>query len=221
MVLKCIRWGCASLFIFVLVLLLTNCTCAIGPEDVVGDWTVSVTRSGAIQLARLEIREDSGSLRALLTSELGDVKIDDVKTEAEAFLLGYDVAIGDDVERVNVALRTSAGDLVGTVSTGRDDVALRWPIQAAKVGAPSESALLAKYASQQSPVPSGVMRTATNDAADFLGKWELTVGRVDIKDAPRRKIGVVIVDAGGKVAAGIKLKDDDHQRLHYRRDIGN
>jgi hypothetical protein len=189
--------------------------------QLVGDWTVSVARSGAIQLARLEIRERSGGLEAALSSELGDSPIREAKIERGSLLLRYEVAMGDGSETVRLDLQPRDGGLEGTVATGDTANAMKWPVRAAKVGTPLETALLAEHASTQSSAPGGVAGLAAEEARGLLGNWELSIGRADLENGPRFKMGLIIADVGGKVAVGVKLMDAPQRTIYGVSKIEN
>ena len=100
------------LLLVALSLLLVGRAGAIDVASVVGDWTLSVTRSGVIKLARLELRENSGNLQGRLFSQLGDASIGSARIENGALSLHYDVVLGDRSEEVRVILQQDYAALV-------------------------------------------------------------------------------------------------------------
>jgi hypothetical protein len=246
-----VRYRWTALVVLGASFMLTNLAEAVGMEDVVGDWTVSVDLSGAtqlarpeirkhdrplqvtlssefgtsqiediraVQLARLEIRKHDGTLQATLSSEFGTSQIEDIRIEAGILALTYEAFVSHRAERVRVSLRPNDGILAGTVSTGEHEMAMEWPIKAAKIGTEAESALQSEYAAKRN---ANASKLPVNDSRDFLGVWELLVKRDGIDDAPEMRMGLLVIDVDGKVVVGVKAMNGPQRTIYDVSKIEN
>lgn len=169
-------------------------------EDLVGDWTVAIMIPNAPSLATLGVQKAPKGLTAMLKSQLGENKIDDIELVDGKHTMLYMMKAGEQEMDIEVGVAVT-GDVFGgkvIVSGG----AMEIDIKGAKVGTESEKALkdeIGKASSAGAAPDAPTLPVA--DAKGLLGDWVMTL------DTPGGPATVVfnVKDVDGKTQAQLNL----------------
>ncbi len=182
----------------------TNVVEAANPDDLVGEWTLSVDLSGVPQLAKLNVIETGPIPKAKLTSTFGEADVRSIAREGENYLVSYDVEFGEERLDVKLSLTLENDTLSGNVATGIGEMAMEWPVSGARVGTSAESDLRTVVETMASRMENEIAVTGptlpVGDAEEYLGSWLLDITMVGKGSSDAE---LLVVEDEGKVIAGL------------------
>lgn len=185
----------------------TNVVEAANPDDLVGEWTLSVDLSGVPQLAKLNVIETGPIPKAKLTSTFGEADVRSIAREGENYLVSYDVEFGEERLDVKLSLTQENDTLSGNVATGIGEMAMEWPVSGARVGTSAESDLRTVVETMASRMENEIAVTGptlpVGDAEEYLGSWLLDISWVDKVGEGSSDAELFVVEDEGKVVAGV------------------
>lgn len=185
----------------------TNVVEAANPDDLVGEWTLSVDLSGVPQLAKLNVIETGPIPKAKLTSTFGEADVRSIAREGENYLVSYDVEFGEERLDVKLSLTLENDTLSGNVATGIGEMAMEWPVSGARVGTSAESDLRTVVETMASRMENEIAVTGptlpVGNAEEYLGSWLLDISWVDKVGEGSSDAELLVVEDEGKVVAGL------------------
>jgi len=187
----------------------TNVVEAANPDDLVGEWTLSVDLSGIPQLAKLNVIETGQIPKAKLTSIFGEADVRSIAREGENYLVSYDVAFGEERLDAKLSLKLENDTLSGNVATGIGEMAIEWPVSGARMGTSAESDLRMVVETMASRMENEIAVTGptlpVGDAEEYLGSWLLDITMVGKRSSDGSSDAeLLVVEDEGKVVAGLR-----------------
>src|SRR6056297_1409817 len=173
----------------------------VASEDVLGRWDVNADLLGKTQFAQLEVRQNSGELKASLIGDSGVVEINDISIDEDTLRFQYEVDLGDVVQPVLVQLSASEAGFDGILTTGAESLATDRQIRLFRPGRPAEASAF-RHEDDDKRKAAGSASSNTAEGRDFLGAWEVTLRNGSDEQLPGFKLGVLVMDVAGRVVVG-------------------